>query len=74
MQKRLILLKIVFLVCFVSIIFRLGLIMFVEHEAYFSKAKLQQVKKQEIIPKRGNIYDRTGRELAVSLRKELPVH
>ncbi|GAB5046520.1 penicillin-binding protein 2 [Thermodesulfovibrio sp. TK110] len=44
--------------------------MFVEHEAYFAKAKIQQIKKEEIIPKRGNIYDRMGRELAISLEKE----
>ncbi|WP_038059081.1 peptidoglycan D,D-transpeptidase FtsI family protein [Thermodesulfovibrio yellowstonii] len=70
MQKRVILLKIMLLVCFTSIIFRLGLIMFVEHQVYFSRAKIQQIKKEEIIPKRGNIYDRMGRELAVSLEKE----
>ncbi len=70
MKKRLVLLKIFFLICFTSVIFRLGLIMFVEHEAYFAKAKIQQIKKEEIIPKRGNIYDRMGRELAISLEKE----
>lgn len=70
MRKRIILLKIIFSVCFGAIIFRLGLIMFVEHKIYFSKAKIQQIKKEEIIPKRGNIYDRRGRELAISLEKE----
>ncbi|MGC8938041.1 MAG: peptidoglycan D,D-transpeptidase FtsI family protein [Thermodesulfovibrio sp.] len=70
MQKRFILLKIILLICFASVIFRLGLIMFVEHEAYFARAKIQQIKKEEIIPKRGNIYDRMGRELAISLEKE----
>jgi len=44
--------------------------MFVEHEAYFSRAKIQQITKEEITPKRGNIYDRKGRELAISLEKE----
>ncbi|WP_297209007.1 MULTISPECIES: peptidoglycan D,D-transpeptidase FtsI family protein [Thermodesulfovibrio] len=44
--------------------------MFVEHETYFARAKIQQIKKEEITPKRGNIYDRKGRELAVSLEKE----
>jgi len=70
MQKRLILLKIILLICFLSVVFRLGLIMFVEHEAYFARAKIQQIKKEEIVPKRGNIYDRMGRELAISLEKE----
>ncbi|WP_353685060.1 penicillin-binding protein 2 [Thermodesulfovibrio sp. 3907-1M] len=70
MQKRLILLKIILLICFASVIFRLGLIMFVEHKAYFARAEIQQIKKEEIIPKRGNIYDRMGRELAISLEKE----
>lgn len=70
MHKRIILLKIILLVCFAAVIFRLGLIMFVEHQIYFSRAKIQQIKKEEIIPKRGNIYDRMGRELAISLEKE----
>lgn len=70
MQKRLTALKVIFLISFACVIFRLGLIMFIEHEAYFARAKTQQIKKEEIIPKRGNIYDRMGRELAVSLEKE----
>ncbi|MCS7164283.1 MAG: penicillin-binding protein 2 [Thermodesulfovibrio sp.] len=44
--------------------------MFVEHHLYFARAKTQQLRKEEIIPKRGNIYDRKGRELAISLEKE----
>ncbi|MEN2995118.1 MAG: penicillin-binding protein 2 [Thermodesulfovibrio sp.] len=44
--------------------------MFVEHHLYFSRAKTQQLRKEEIIPKRGNIYDRKGREFAISLEKE----
>ncbi|MEM4756280.1 MAG: penicillin-binding protein 2 [Candidatus Woesearchaeota archaeon] len=70
MPKRLFLLKIVISVFFVIILFRLVLIMFVEHETYFARAKIQQIKKEEIHPKRGNIYDRKGRELAISLEKE----
>lgn len=70
MNKRLLFIKIILSMCFVIVIFRLGLIMFVEHEAYFAKAKIQQIKKEEIMPKRGNIYDRMGRELAISLEKD----
>lgn len=70
MYKRVIALKIILSVSFIIVIFRLFLIMFVEHEAYFAKAKIQQVKKEEIVPKRGNIYDRKGRELAISLEKD----
>ncbi|WP_460176171.1 peptidoglycan D,D-transpeptidase FtsI family protein [Thermodesulfovibrio hydrogeniphilus] len=44
--------------------------MFVEHESYLSRAKNQQITKEQITAKRGNIYDRQGRELAVSLERE----
>lgn len=70
MHKRVLFLKVVLSICFLAIIFRLGLIMFVEHHLYFSRAKTQQLRKEEIIPKRGNIYDRKGREFAISLEKE----
>ncbi len=46
MNKRLLFIKIILSMCFVIVIFRLGLIMFVEHEAYFAKAKIQQIKKR----------------------------
>ncbi len=70
MHKRLFFLKLAITALFAIVIFRLILIMFVEHETYFARAKIQQIKKEEITPKRGNIYDRKGRELAVSLEKE----
>lgn len=70
MQTRFKLIKIVFIFCFIVIVFRLALIMFVKHESYSVRAEIQQIKKEEIIPKRGSIYDRMGRELALSLEKE----
>jgi len=70
MLKRLSLIKIMLSIFFLVVIFRLVLIMFVEHEAYLARAKSQQIQKEEIFAKRGNIYDRKGRELAISLEKE----
>lgn len=70
MNLRLTIVKAFFFFCFALIAFRLFLIMFVEHEVYLEKAKMQQVKKEEIIPKRGYIYDRKGREIAISLEKD----
>ncbi|MCX7987967.1 MAG: penicillin-binding protein 2 [Thermodesulfovibrio sp.] len=70
MLSRITILKYLITFCFVVIIFRLFLVMFVEHEVYLQKANMQHVKKEEILPKRGNIYDRTGRDLAISLEKD----
>lgn len=70
MLKRLFLVKIVLSIFFLIVIFRLALIMFVEHEVYLSRARSQQIKKEEIPAKRGNIYDRKGRQLAISLEKD----
>ncbi|GAB6182523.1 penicillin-binding protein 2 [Thermodesulfovibrio hydrogeniphilus] len=70
MQKRLIILSVIISIFFAVVIFRLALIMFVEHESYLSRAKNQQITKEQITAKRGNIYDRQGRELAVSLERE----
>ncbi len=70
MNLRIKILKYITILLYGVIIFRLFLIMFVEHEAYLQKANKQHVKKEEISPKRGNIYDRLGRELAISLEKD----
>ncbi len=70
MNLRINILKYLTFLFFGIIIFRLFLIMFVEHEVYLQKANMQHVKKEEIFPKRGNIYDRSGRDLAISLEKD----
>ncbi len=70
MNLRIKILKYITILLYGVIIFRLFLIMFIEHEAYLQKANKQHVKKEEISPKRGNIYDRLGRELAISLEKD----
>ncbi|MCX8034218.1 MAG: penicillin-binding protein 2 [Thermodesulfovibrio sp.] len=70
MLSRINILKYLIILCFIIIVFRLFLVMFIEHEVYLQKANMQHVKKEEIIPKRGNIYDRTGRDLAISLERD----
>lgn len=70
MLSRLTVVKLFFLFAFALVGFRLFLIMFVEHEIYAEKAKIQQVKREEIIPKRGHIYDRQGREIAISVERD----
>ncbi|MEN2986396.1 MAG: penicillin-binding protein 2 [Thermodesulfovibrionaceae bacterium] len=70
MQKRIKIIKVLIFFSFLVVVFRLFLIMFIEHETYYERAKIQQIKREEILSKRGNIYDRKGRELAISLEKD----
>ena len=44
--------------------------MIFDHKALAEKAKLQQMKAEDIQATRGNIYDRKGREFAVNLELE----
>ncbi len=44
--------------------------MIFDHKALADKAKLQQIKAEDIQAMRGNIYDRRGRELAVNVELE----
>jgi cell division protein FtsI (penicillin-binding protein 3) len=46
---------------------RLSYLQLISYGDYFAKAQRQQQRFFEISPKRGTIYDRKGRELAVSL-------
>lgn len=53
-----------------AILARLGYLQLFRYGDYFSKAQHQQERVFEISPMRGTIYDRNGRELAVSLPME----
>ncbi|OGW33177.1 MAG: hypothetical protein A2X59_10640, partial [Nitrospirae bacterium GWC2_42_7] len=55
---------------FLVIIFRLVNLMIVDHGLMAEKAKLQQIKTEDIQVRRGAIYDRRGREFAVNLELE----
>lgn len=68
-------LRLLILVCFISIVFvvviaRLADIMILNHSFYAQMARMQQVKIEEMPLKRGFIFDRRGRELAVNLDVE----
>jgi cell division protein FtsI (penicillin-binding protein 3) len=69
-KKRAVILGIVIVSGFLGVSFRLVDIMLFNHERYVAKAKNQQIKKEIIPVKRGIIYDRRGRELAVNLDAE----
>ena len=51
----------------VAVLARLGYLQLFRYSDYLAKAQHQQQRIFEINPKRGTIYDRKGRELAVSL-------
>lgn len=50
-----------------AVLTRLSYLQLFRYSEYFGKAQRQQERIFEISPKRGTIYDRNGRELAVSL-------
>lgn len=59
----------IFLICIAMLIIRLGYIQIVMGPVYSQEAMQQQYKDALIMPERGIIYDRTGKELAVSVPK-----
>lgn len=64
--KKLGIFLIVIILLFVLLIARIGFIQFVQGSSLKEAAYNQQAINQIISPKRGNIYDSTGRELAIS--------
>ncbi len=50
-----------------AVVVRLGYLQLICYSEYFAKAQRQQQRLFEISPARGSIYDRKGRELAVSM-------
>lgn len=69
-RKRAIILNTAIIFGFVAIFFRLTDLMIFKHKLFSEKAKMQQVKSEDIQAKRGNIYDRKGREFAVNIDME----
>ncbi|MCI8384428.1 MAG: PASTA domain-containing protein [Clostridia bacterium] len=63
--KKLKLLMVITLVIFVLLIGRIGFLQFVQGNFLKEKAYQQQTINQIISPKRGNIYDSTGKALAI---------
>jgi cell division protein FtsI/penicillin-binding protein 2 len=55
---------------FLAVFYRLADIMLIDHDWYLHKARGQQVSKEINPVKRGAIYDRRGRELAINLETE----
>ena len=70
MRKRAIIVNTVLSFCFFVVVLRLADIMLLNHERFSEKAKGQQFKEEEIQVRRGIIFDRRGREMAVNLELE----
>lgn len=51
----------------VAVLARLSYLQLICYSDYYAKAQRQQQRSFEVSPKRGTIYDRKGRELAVSI-------
>lgn len=66
--KRINMAMLIYFVLAGILIVRLGFLQIIHPEEYADKALLQQQKNEVIQPKRGTIYDRNGKALAVSIR------
>lgn len=66
LKKREFFMLLFFSFALIFLIYRLGFIQFVKGEEYQEKAYLNQTQKRQINPKRGTIYDRNGKALAIS--------
>ena len=65
-KRRLLFIFFVVSIIFILLIFRLGWIQIVQGEHYKELANIQQTRDIPIPAKRGTIYDRNGKELAIS--------
>ncbi|RCX16563.1 stage V sporulation protein D (sporulation-specific penicillin-binding protein) [Anaerobacterium chartisolvens] len=70
MKKRLIFLLVTFSVLIAALVVRVGWIQIVQGDFYQKKAFSQQTRGRDISPKRGTIFDRNGKPLAVSASVE----
>lgn len=70
MRKRAIILNTAIIFGFVAVFFRLADLMILNHGRLSERAKLQQLKQEDIHVRRGLIFDRRGRELGVNLEVE----
>lgn len=66
LKKREFLMLVAFTLSLFFMLYRVGFIQFVKGEEYQKKAYLIQTQKRQINPKRGTIYDRNGKGLAIS--------
>lgn len=70
MKKRAVILSTAVIFGFVIVLLRMVDIMLVNHDRFLAKAQYQQLRKKAVPVKRGIIYDRRGRELAINLDTE----
>ena len=69
-RKRTIILNTIIIFSFAAVFLRLADIMVLKNTFYSEKAKSQQIKTEDIQARRGNIFDRRGREVAINLELE----
>jgi cell division protein FtsI (penicillin-binding protein 3) len=67
LRRRWLVVGVVALIWMAAVLFRLSYLQLVCYAEYFAKAQHQQRRIFEISPRRGAIYDRKGRELAISI-------
>ncbi len=70
MSKRAVILNTLIVFIFIVIIVRLADIMILNHKKFLERARKQQIGAEEIQVRRGTIFDRRGKELALNVEVE----